>query len=73
MLQTIQLKMVSLLLKILAQKVPKRCKEMERKNCSLTQFEYNFDSAKDISKGGNVNFKIAQKNLVSIQCEFASS
>ena len=46
---------------------------MERKNCSLTQFEYNFDSAKDISKGGNVNFKIAQKNLVSIQCEFASS
>ena len=42
---------------------------MERKNCSLTQFKYNSDSAKDTNEGGNVNFKIALNSLVSIQCE----
>ena len=41
-------------------KIWKRCKEMERKYCSLTLFQYNSDSAKDNDKGGNVNFKIAQ-------------
>ena len=46
--------------KTIIQKVSKRCRDMERKNCSLTQFKYNSDSAKVINKGGNVNFKIAQ-------------
>ena len=44
---------------------------MEGKNCSLTQFEYNSDSAKDTNKGGNDKVKIAQKSLASIQCVFA--
>ena len=58
-MQRIQLKMFIKHLKTFMQKVWKRCKEMERKKCSLTQFQYNSDSAKDVSKGGNVKFKNA--------------
>ena len=68
MLQTIQLKIVFLYLTILAHKVSKRCNEMERKNCSLTLFQYNLYSVKDVYRKGYAHFKIAQKSSVSIQC-----
>ena len=51
-------------------KFSKRCKEMERKNCSLTIFQCNLYSAKDFYKRGCEHFKIAHYSLVSIQCGY---
>ena len=49
-LQRIQLKLFIKHLKTFIQKVWKKC--------SLTQFQYNSDSAKDINRGGNVNLQL---------------